>query len=111
KSLLDSDAVQHGLEYCPAADDQIRIRSVLARLVIGDPQLVEIRPMLDEVDRAAEDEAAVDDDGVWQAVWVAATVAKPEAEFEVLRMPDASAGEPLDPDAKVAPQLADLVAP
>ena len=109
--LLDRDAVQHRLQHRPAADNQIRIRSVLARLVIGDPQHVEIGPMLDEIDRAAEDEAAVDDDRIRQAARVAPLVVQPEAELEVLRLPGAAVGELLHPDAEVAPQLVDLVAP
>ncbi len=121
ESPLDGNAVQHRLQRRSAADDEIGIRSVFAGLVIGDPQHVEVGPMLDEIDRAAEDEASVDGHRIRQAAGVATlghiersrrpAGAQAEAELEVFRTPRAAIGELLHPDAKVAPYLVDLVAP
>ena len=68
-------------------------------------------PLLDEIDRAAEHESAVDEDRIGQAARIASLVAQAKAELEVLGAPRVIVGQLLHPDAEVAPQLVHLVAP
>ena len=111
EAALNCKAVEDRLQRRPAADDQIRGRSVLPRLVIRHAEDVQIRPVFDEIDRASQNETAADDHRIRQAAGIASFVAQAEAELEVLRLPRLVVGELLHPDAQVAPQLVDLVAP
>src|SRR5262249_54079590 len=90
--LLDASAVQHRLQDRSSAHDQIGIRPVLARLVVRDTEDVDIAPMLDEIDRAAQDESTVDDNRIGQAPRIPALITQSKAEFEVGRYPRRSAG-------------------
>src|SRR6478672_4980489 len=111
KALLDGGAVQNGLQHRAAADDEILVRAVLSGLVIRDPVHTEIGAVLDNVDRPAQDEAAIHHNRLLQAAWIASLVAQAEAEFEVFRDPRAFARELPQPDTEVPAELGDLIAP
>ena len=74
EQLLDREAVDDRLQRGAAADDRPRRRPVAAGLVIGDPQLFRLVAGLDDVDRAAQHEAAVDRDRLGDAALVASLV-------------------------------------
>src|SRR5262249_35551193 len=75
KALLDSGAVQNGLQHRAAAYDEILVRAVLSSLVIRDPVHAEIGAMLNDVDGPAQDEAAIDDNRLLQAARIAPLIA------------------------------------
>ena len=80
--------------------------------MIGDAEQIEVGAMLDEVDRSAQDEAAVDEDRIGQAARIAPLVVQAEAELEVSRAATSGSSAIFCTQMpEVAPQLVDLVAP
>ena len=65
--FLDREAVDDRLQLRSPADDGAFRRAVLSCLVIGDPQNLRPRLALDQIDRAAKDEPAVDRDRILEA--------------------------------------------
>ena len=111
KPLLDGHAVEHRLQCGATANDEILGRSVLARLVIGHAQQIEVGAMFDQIDRTSEQEPAIDENRIGQAARIAALVVQAKTELEVCRPPIGFVRHLLNPDAEVAPHFVDLVAP
>src|SRR5688500_7752325 len=87
EDLLNCQAVDDRLKRGAAADDRPRRGPIPARLVVGDPKFPRTFPGLDDVDRAAKDEAVADRDRLALAARVASLVVQAEAVFEVFRRP------------------------
>ncbi len=79
--------------------------------MIGDAQDVARRRPLDKIDRTAQHEPTVDRDRILEATFIAAVIRKSKAELEILRHPRRIVCHLLHPDAEVAAQLVDFVAP
>src|SRR5207247_5863767 len=65
----------------------------------------------DQIDRSAQDEPRFEHDWIRQAPRVATLVVQAETELEILGNPLAMSGEPVRPDAEIAPDVVDFVAP
>ena len=89
RQALERQAVQHRLQHLAAVDDGGELRAVLAGLVIGDAHDRCPALPLHEVDRAAEQEAAVHRDrlGDVDAGRAARRVGQAERQLEALRHP------------------------
>ena len=79
--------------------------------MIGDPQHVEIGAALDQIDRPAQHEPPVDDDRIRQARGSRPSSFRPKLNSKYFGYPGLVVGELLHPDAEIAAQLVDLVAP
>ena len=107
---LHRQSIEHRLQDRAAADHGLPGRPVLARLVIRDAQVAAL--CFDQVDRAAQQETAVDEDGVRHARRIAAPVARqPERELEIGGRPTVVERQPADPHAQIPPDVGDLVLP
>ena len=101
-----------GCSIAPPPITVFQRRAVLAGLVIGDAQLRRPRLLLDEIDRAAQQEAAVDQHRIGHAARIAALRrVRPKLNSKYSGMPVAAVGQAPRPDAQVARDVGDLVAP
>ena len=79
--------------------------------MIGHAQRGSIGALFDQIDRPAQDEPRFEHDWIRQAPRVAPLVVQAETELEILGNPLAMSGEPVRPDAEIAPDIVDFVAP
>ena len=88
RELLERGRIQHGLQHLSAGNHLVAGRTVFSRLVIRDTEAARRRVPFDQVDGAAQLEAAVDDGRAGKTSLVAQRVAgQPEGELETPWLP------------------------
>ena len=112
RQRFERQSVEHRLQHLSAVHDCRPRRAIPAGLVIGDAQRVRARIALDQIDRAAQMKAAVDDRRRRHRRRIARFVGRQaERELEALGHPVHIARELLEPEQQVAANRGDLVDP
>ena len=94
------------------SDDRSPLRPVLRGLVVGDSQNLRAGLSLDQVDRAAQDEAAVDRHRLALAVRVTAgSIRQTEGKLEQPRLPSRAPSQIARPDVQIGTDARNFVLP